>query len=201
MQAIKPTVNLIAVMVVFGYGCGNSSSPPAKAVQDVVSRTQAAGYDVGFVGPRNLVNADSLSNHPGLTVIETTVSFPSQADGGEVYAWEFYAKSFKPVKLIIVRLSKGNVELIGESPMTIPRNIGINFFELPEPIPIQKFDKIGLLQPEEDSIPFKVVRNWETMISASTFERSFKDLNAFSVYGWRYAYRAHWRRVAGAGVE
>jgi hypothetical protein len=102
-------------------------------------RLTMACWQVDTVGVRNIAEGDTINLDEGLTIIETTRIFPPEADGGEVFTWEFEARELTPVKLLIVRTVDGakKFELLGESPMVIPRQIGSNRFELPEPIPLQ----------------------------------------------------------------
>ena len=177
-------------------GCGGNSQPPGDNRPDPVARAVAEGAEVDTVGMRNLAEADTLNEDQGLTIVETTVSFPPEAEGGEVFAWEFNARELRPVKLLIVRFdqAKDNLELVGESEMVVPRQQGLNRFALREPIPIKPHDFYGLYQPEAGAIPFKKVINWKALITAKPLARPWMKRELFSMYGWRYALRVFWRK-------
>jgi hypothetical protein len=176
------------------WGCQTEQ----EAGPDSVAIAQAAGLQVDTVGVSNLAEGDTLNLDAGLTVIETTRIFPPSADGGEVFAWEFEARELTPVKLLIVRAVDGskNFELLGESPMVVPRQLGANRFQLPEPIPLQYPCLFGIYMPEKGAVPFRKVRNWKALISARPFERLNIDRAHFSMYGWRYGVRVFWRKTA-----
>lgn len=174
--------------------CGDTP----EAVPDPVESTAAAGWQIDTVGVRTIDEGDTLNLDAGLVIIETTRIFPRAADSGEVFAWEFDARSLTPVKLLIVRAldEAQKFELLGESPMVVPRRLGPNRFELPEPIPLQFPSLLGLYMPEEGAVPFRKVHNWKTLISAQPLTRPFIDRPPFAMYGWRYSFRAFWRRPA-----
>ncbi len=90
---------------------------------DIVAESKLSGWHVDSVGVKNLVEGDTINLDAGLTIIETTRIFPREVDGGEVFAWEFEARALTPVKLLIVRAvdRSKNFEILGESPMTVPR--------------------------------------------------------------------------------
>ena len=182
---------LLAAML----GCAEEASYVPET-DDAVAHAEDGSR--GYIGVKNLAQGDTLVSHAGMTIVERIVAFPTAADGAEVYAWEFFAESFEPVKLLVVRLADSQIELVGESPMTIPANKGVNYFELPEPIPVRSGDRIGFLQPEGGTIPLLVVHNWKTLITSTPFERPYMYRSKFSVYGWRYSFRAHWRRAEDA---
>ncbi|MDA0334485.1 MAG: hypothetical protein O2782_04910 [bacterium] len=159
---------------------------------------QEAGWQVDTVGVVDIAEGDTLNLDEGLTIIETTRIFPPAADGGEVFAWEFEARELTPVKLLIVRAVEGakSFELLGESPLVVPRRIGVNHFDLPEPIPLRFPCLFGIYMPEKGAIPFRKVRNWKALISARPFERPYIDRAPFAMYGWRYGARVLWRKKA-----
>ena len=144
----------------------------------------------------NVAEGDTLNLDRNLTIIETTRVLPPSADGGEVFAWEFYAAALRPVKLLIFRWSDGKskLELVGEGRMVVPRQLGLNRMALPEPIPVGFRYMMGIYQPEEGAVPFKKIRNWKTLITPRSFERPFTERDAFVTYGWRYSYRVFWRQ-------
>ena len=156
----------------------------------------AAGTRVDTVGVFNLAEGDTLNLDRNLTIIETTRVLPPSADGGEVFAWEFYAAALRPVRLLIFRWSDGKskLELVGEGRMVVPRQLGLNRMALPEPIPVGFRYMMGIYQPEEGAVPFKKIRNWKTLIRPRSFERPFTERDAFVTYGWRYSYRVFWRQ-------
>jgi hypothetical protein len=167
---------------------------PAAAATDPVEAARQAGYTVGYIGVNDIAEGDTLNDDPGLTIIERSVSFPAEADGGEAFAWEFYAESLKPVKLVLFRENGDRFELVGESRLVVPRQLGSNRLALREPIPLEHRYKFGIIQPEEGVVPFRRVRNWKTMITTKSLERPFMHRDRFSVYGWRYAVRVFWRQ-------
>ncbi|MBI2502716.1 MAG: hypothetical protein HYW07_05730 [Candidatus Latescibacteria bacterium] len=177
--------------------CGGSPQPPADTQPDPVARMAAEGAYVDTVGLRNLAEADTLNEDQGLTIVETTVSFPPEAGGGEVFAWEFNARELRPVKLLIMRFDQGknNLELVGESELVVPRQKGPNRFVLREPIPIRPRDLYGIYQPEAGAIPFKKVHNWKTLITIKPLVRPWMKRELFAMYGWRYALRVFWRKA------
>lgn len=176
-------------------GCGGSGQP-ADNQPDPVVQAAAEGARVDTVGILTLADADTLNQDQGLTIVETTFSFPPEAAGGEVFAWEFYAQELRPVKLLIMRFdqARDNLELVGESEMVVPRQKGSNRFALREPIPIRPRDFYGIHQPEAGTVPFKKVYNWKTLITIKPLTRPWMRRNQFSMYGWRYALRVFWRK-------
>jgi hypothetical protein len=177
-------------------GCGGSPQPPADNQPDPVAQAAAAGARVDTVGILNLADADTLNQDEGLTIVETTISFPPEAAGGEVFAWEFDARELRPVKLLIMRFdaTRDNLEMVGESELVVPRQTGLNRFVLREPIPIKPRDLYGIYQPEAGAIPFKKVHNWKTLITIKPLTRPWMKRDLFSMYGWRYALRVFWRK-------
>ena len=170
--------------------------PPAdRAADDPVATALAAGFAVDTVGVRNLAEGDTLNLDKGLTIIETTVKFPER---GEVFAWEFNAETLNPIKLLVVRWkdSRTRLELIGESPTVIPSRLGLNKIELPEPIPVQLKDMMGIYMAEAGTIPFRKITSWKTLIMPRRLERPYTKRERFTMYGWRYGVRAFWRRAA-----
>ena len=161
---------------------------------------EAAGT-VDTVGVSNLAEADTLNLDPNLTIIETTRVFPPEAEGGEAVAWEFYAESHRPVKLLIFRWvgnSRTRFELVGESPLIVPRELGVNRVVLPAPIPVGFRYLTGSYQPEAGTVPFRKIRNWKTIITQGVYGRPFTERTDFVTYGWRYAYRVLWRHIGGS---
>ena len=187
-----------AALLSLGIAACSEAPAPEPAPPDLVAQALEAGVQVDTVGVRNLAEGDTLNTMAGLTIIDRQMTFPPTAEDGEVFAWEFYAESLKPVKLIIVRRNADQFELIGESPMVIPRHIGANRLTLPEPIPIRWRDMYGIFQPEVGPVPFRKIQSWKTLISAGPFQRPFTSRDRFAVYGWRYAVRVFWRERAGA---
>lgn len=191
LKALQSAALLLAVAGVL-HGCGNA---PEATLPDPVAAAQAAGWQVDTVGVNNIAEGDTINLDAGLTIIETTRIFPPEADGGEVFAWEFEARELTPVKLIIVRAVEGrSFELLGESPMVIPRRRGTNRFELPEPIPLRFPCLFGIYMPEKGAIPFRKIHNWKTLISSRPLDRPFIDRAPFAMYGWRYGARVFWRK-------
>ena len=155
---------------------------------------------IDTVGAAQLAEGDTSSGHAGLTIIETTVRFPAAAENGEAFAWEFHARELLPVKLIIVRYhdrERKQFELIGESETVIPRQRGLNRFVLREPIPVARGDMYGIVMPEEEALPFKVVPNWKAMITTRPLTRPLMRRDSFATYGWRYSVRVFFRPGAG----
>jgi hypothetical protein len=177
--------------------CGSAEAPAPQA--DPVSLAAGDGWLIDTVGVRDISEGDTLNLDENLTIIETTRIFPREADEGEVFAWEFEAREMTPVKLLIVHAQDRaqTFELLGESPMVVPRRLGPNRFELPEPIPLKYPSLVGLYMPEKGAVPFRKVPNWKTLITAQPFERPFIDRTPFSMYGWRYGVRVFWRRPGG----
>ncbi|MEE2658094.1 MAG: hypothetical protein VX733_06275 [Candidatus Latescibacterota bacterium] len=156
-----------------------------------------AGWAVDTVGVRNITEADTINLDTGLTIVETTRSFPMSARGGEVFAWEFYAETLNPVKLLILAPAEDRgFELVGESPLVVPPRPGVHRIALPEPIPVDFRYKFAIFMPEASSVPFRKVLNWKTLIRQSPFERPYTAREGFSMYGWRYAVRVFWRKAA-----
>ena len=175
--------------------CGGGEAPAPAA--DPVAGARSAGWHVDTVGVVNLAEGDTINQDAGLLCIETTRIFPPEADGGEVFAWEFQARNLHPVKLLILQAIEGDqtFEILGESPLVVPRQVGANRFELPEPIPLTYPCLFGLYMPEEAPIPFRLVRNWQTLITQSPLQRPFIDRTPFAMYGWRYGVRVYWRKA------
>ena len=151
---------------------------------------------VDTVGVAQLAEGDTISSHAGLTVIETTVKFPEAAANGEAFAWECYVRELQPIKLIIVRYhdrERTQFELIGESETVIPRQRGLNRFVLREPIPVARRDMYGIVMPEEETLAFRVVRNWKAMITTRPLTRPLMPRDSFATYGWRYPVRVFFR--------
>ena len=155
----------------------------------------AEGTRIDTLGVRSLAEGDTTVSHAGLTIIETTVKFPPRAEGGEVLAWEFFARELNPVKLIVVRYdqSREHFELVGESETVVPRKRGINRFALREPIPVGFGYMFGIVQPGQAAIPFKKVHNWKTLITTRPLERPLMRRESFVMYGGRYSVRLFWR--------
>ena len=187
---------VFGILAALGAGiaaCSQEQVQELPAEVDPVAQAVAAGVQVDTVGVRNIASGDTLNNMAGLTIIDREVTFPPTAKDGEVFAWDYYAESLKPVKLIIMRANDHQLELVGESPMSIPRHLGLNRLELPEPVPIRWRDMIGIYQPEAGPVSFKVVRNYKTLISDKAYQRPFTNRDHFSMYGWRYSIRVFWR--------
>ena len=84
--------------------CSCAEPPPSELGEDEFRRlVTQEGMHVDSVGVRDLAQGDTLVDYSPLVVIERTVRFPREAEGGEVFAWEFYAEQLNPVKLLIVR--------------------------------------------------------------------------------------------------
>lgn len=179
-----------------GVGCDDKQSGGS----DPVMRQVLKGWHVDTVGVVNITEADTVNTDRGLLAIETTRVFPLEANGGEVFAWEFNAVALNPVKMLILRPvhGKDSFEIIGESPMVVPRHKGANVFELPEPIPLQFPCLLGFYMPEEGTIGFRKVRNWKMLITTEPLQRPFISRTPFSMYGWRYGVRAFWRKQQDA---
>ncbi|MFH1570203.1 MAG: hypothetical protein ABIL09_19585 [Gemmatimonadota bacterium] len=175
--------------------CGPAETPPQGGLPDPVGEALQAGFQVDTVGVRDLSEADTLNLERGLTIIETTVTFRRAAKGAEAFAWEFEARALHPVKLILVSYSREerSFELVGESPMVVPRQLGLNRMALPEPIPVSYGTMFGIYQPEESTVPFRQVLNWQTLITPKAFQRPFTSRTFFSMYGWQYAARVFYR--------
>jgi len=190
----------VAGLLLWGCGGGGTQDAPSD---DPVVHAYAAGWHVDTVGVNNIAEGDTINLDVGLTIIETTRIFPPEADGGEVFAWEFEARELTPVKLLIVRAVDGgkDFELLGESPMVVPRQLGANRFELPEAIPLQYPCLFGLYMPEKGAIPFRKVRNWKTLISTGPFQRPYIHRSKFAMYGWRYGVRVFWRNAVVQQAE
>ena len=187
------------VRLIFGLAalvCSCAESPPSELGEDEFRRlVTQEGMHVDSVGVRDLAQGDTLVDYSPLVVIERTVSFPREAEGGEVFAWEFYAEQLNPVKLLIVREEKSgeNFEIVGESETFVPAHKGINRHILREPIPVSFKDMLGFVQPAEATVPFRNVKGWKTLISASPLERPLIRRDKFAMYGWRYSLRVLWR--------
>ena len=153
------------------------------------------GVTVDTVGVRNVANFDSSSSHQGLVIVDRQYTFPSTANTGEVFAWEFYAESIDPVKLIVMKFNESAdlFEIIGESTTIVPSKLGANRHILREPIPISKGCMMGIVQPKGGTIPFSKIKGYRTFITAKELERPFMKRDVFAMYGWRYAMRVFWR--------
>lgn len=189
-----PATFLVVASWLSAFGCGQDTTPAPSP--DVVAESIAAGWHVDSVGVRNLSEGDTLNLDAGLTAIETTRAFHPKSDGGEVFAWAFDARTMNPVKLVILRPFEGTktFEVVGESPMVVPRQLGLNVFELPEPIPLTYPSLFGFYMPEGGVLPFRRVRNWKMLISQRPLPRPFIDRATFAMYGWRYGLRVYWRK-------
>ena len=187
---------LMCLLAAWWCACGQETAQPSESSAEAADRERSAGFAVDTVGVLDLAEADTLNQDRGLTMVETTIAMPPEADGGEVWGWEFMARSLRPVKLIVVRFDqkREQFELVGESGSVVPRQVGVNFFRLREPIPVRSRDMFGIVQPEEGVIPFRKVFNWKAMITAKPFERPMMRRDRFGVYGWRYAVRVFWKR-------
>ena len=182
------------LLVLFLFiGCSENNTASIDSDWEVLfSQTDVI---IDTVGARNLSKFDSSSSHEGLVIIDRQYTFPTSSDGGEVIAWEFYAESKAPVKLILVKFndSKEMFEIIGESETLVPKNIGINRHILKEPIPIFMGCMMGLVQTKGGTIPFRKIRGYRTFIADRELERPFMRRDVFAVYGWRYNMRVFWR--------
>lgn len=185
---------LIFALAALVWSC--AEPPPSELDGDELQRllTQE-GMHVDSVGVRNLAQGDTLVDFSPLVVIETTVRLPREADGGEVFAWEFYAEQLNPVKLLIVREHESgeHFEIVGESETFVPVHKGINRHVLREPIPVAFKDMVGLVQPAEATVPFRKITGWKTLIAARPLERPLMRRDRFAMYGWRYSLRVLWR--------
>ncbi len=179
---------------IFLAGCGGGNKPPENPQWNALFTD--AGVRVDTVGVRNLSQADTTSDYQGLVIIDRQFTFPRNAQRGEVFAWEYYAESLDPIKLIMVQIEESGelVEVIGESQMVVPKRKGVNRHILREPIPIQFGCMMGLVQPKNGVVPFRVLKGYKTLITSRGFERPFMRRDAFSMYGWRYAMRVFWRK-------
>ncbi|MBT7550653.1 MAG: hypothetical protein OSB73_02925 [Candidatus Latescibacteria bacterium] len=176
--------------------CSCAEPPPSELGEDEFRRlVTQEGMHVDSVGVRDLAQGDTLVDYSPLVVIERTVRFPREAEGGEVFAWEFYAEQLNPVKLLIVREEKNgeHFEIVGESETFVPAHKGINRHILREPIPVSFKDMVGFVQPAEATVPFRNVKGWQTLISARPLERPLIRRDKFAMYGWRYSLRVLWR--------
>ncbi|MBT4504532.1 MAG: hypothetical protein HOC74_42800, partial [Gemmatimonadetes bacterium] len=90
-------------------------------------------------------------------------------------------------------------ELVGESETVIPRQKGLNRFILREPIPVGFRYMFGIVMPKEESVPFKKVTSWKTLITTRPLERLRMRRDGFVTYGWRYSVRVFWRPSAEEG--
>ena len=153
------------------------------------------GVSVDTVGVRNIADFDSSSSHEGLVIVDRQYTFPTTPNRGEVFAWEFYAESIDPVKLIMMKFNQSGdlFEIIGESATIVPSKLGVNRHILREPIPISKGCMMGMVQPQGGTVPFRKIRGYQTFITAQELERPFMKRDDFAMYGWRYAMRVFWR--------
>ena len=184
----------LCVVGVFLAGCGGNSEAPQNPQWDALFTD--AGMRVDTVGVRNLAQADTTSDYQGLVIIDHQFTFPRNARGSEVFAWEYYAESLDPIKLIMVQVDESGelVEVIGESQMVVPERKGVNRHILREPIPIQFGCMMGLVQPKNAVVPFRVLTGYRTLITSRGFERPLMRRGDFAMYGWRYAMRVFWRK-------
>lgn len=185
---------LIYGLALFTWSC--AEFPPSELGEDELRQLVAMeGMHIDSVGVRNLAQGDTLVDYSPLIVIETTFKIPRQAEGGEVFAWEFYAEQLNPVKLLVVRDANDgeHYEIVGESETFVPAHKGINRHILREPIPVAFKDMVGLVQPGEATVPFRKVVGWKTLISARPLQRPFIPRDRFAMYGWRYSMRVLWR--------
>ena len=184
---------ILAAATIAIWGCGDQDEPRGG---DPVMAQVLQGWHVDTVGVVNITEADTINTDRGLLAVETTRVFPLEANGGEVFAWEFNALELNPVKMLILRPVRGedSFEIIGESPMVIPRHKGANRFELPEPIPLQFPCLLSFYMPEEGTIGFRKVQDWKMLITTAPLQRPFISRVPFSMYGWRYGIRAFWRK-------
>jgi hypothetical protein len=176
---------------------GACAEPASGPQEDEFARLVAQeGAPIDTLGVVNLAQGDTLSNHPGLVIVDRQLTFPPEAESGEVFAWEFYATQLNPIKLIIVRFDDSGeyLELVGESEMVVPARRGSNRYVLREPIPIHFGCMMGIVQPEEATIPFRKVFNYKTLIAARPLERPLMRRDLFAMYGWRYSLRVFWRK-------
>ena len=174
--------------------CGGDSTPEVDPVWDALFVQE--GMRVDTVGVRDLTQSDTLSDYPGVVIIDRQFTFQPGAEGGEVFAWEYYAQALNPIKLIVVKFEESGefIEIIGESEMIVPEHKGLNRHVLHEPIPIALGCMMGLVQPQESAIPFRNLRGYKTLITARPFQRPLMRRDAFAMYGWRYALRVFWRQ-------
>ena len=75
------------------WGCGGAQEVPST---DPVVDAFEVGWNVDTVGVANIAEGDTINLDVGLTIIETTRIFPPEANGGEVFAWEFEARELTP---------------------------------------------------------------------------------------------------------
>ncbi|MEE3233556.1 MAG: hypothetical protein VX294_05260 [Candidatus Latescibacterota bacterium] len=178
---------------IFVTGCSEKNAGLTNSEWEALF--SQADLSIDTVGVRNVASFDSSSSHQGLVIIDRQYTFPNMAAGGEVFAWEFYAESIDPIKLIMVKFDDSGdlFEMIGESATIVPSTIGVNRHILREPIPISKGCMMGLLQPKGGTIPFSKIRGYRTFIAARELERPFMKRDLFAMYGWRYAMRVFWR--------
>ena len=182
-------------LCVFALFIGCSENNTASIDSEWEALFSQTDVMIDSVGARNLSKFDSSSSHEGLVIVDRQYTFPPNSAGGEVVAWEFYAESKAPVKLILVKFndSKEMFEIIGESATLVPKNIGINRHILKEPIPIFMGCMMGLVQKKGGTIPFRKIRGYRTFIAGRDLERPFMRRDVFAVYGWRYNMRVFWR--------
>jgi len=70
---------------------------------------------------------------------------------------------------------------------------------LREPIPVGFRYMFGIVMPKEESVPFKKVTSWKTLITTRPLERLRMRRDGFVTYGWRYSVRVFWRPSAEEG--
>ncbi len=181
------------LLLLFFVACGDDPIDQGDPTWDALFVEE--GMRIDTVGVRNLAQGDTTSDHSGLVIIDRQLTFPPEAVGGEVFAWEFFAESLNPIKLLLVRYEERgeHVEIIGESEMIVPEHKGVNRHVLREPIPIEYGCMMGLMQPKEAAIPFKQLTGYKTLITARPLERPLMRRGLFAMYGWRYSLRVFWR--------
>ena len=76
----------LCVISAFLVGCGGSE-PPKDPQWDALFTDARVRVDT--VGVRSLTQADTTSDYQGLVIIDRQFTFPRNAQGGEVFAWEY----------------------------------------------------------------------------------------------------------------
>ena len=185
---------VLLTTVVLAAACGQKAGDKGAAAE--FDRVWAAAVNVDSIGVSNIAEGDTIVSESGLTMYETTGPIRYDPDNPtELFAWEFYAESLNPVKLLVARFTqdRAEFELVGESEVIIPSQLGPNRHLLREPVPIGPGFMYGLLQPEGPVVPFRKIRNWKSMLTIRPFERPLMRRDGFSVYGWRFALKVFWR--------
>ncbi len=185
---------VLLATAVLAAACGQNSGDTGAAAE--FDRVWAAAVNIDSVGVSNIAEGDTIVSESGLTMYETTGPIRYDPDNlTELFAWEFYAESLNPVKLLVARFThdRAEFELIGESEVVIPRQLGPNRLILREPVPIGPDTMYGLFQPEGPVVPFRKIRNWKSMLTVKSFERPLMRRDWFAVYGWRFAMKVFWR--------